>query len=346
MTRDVSYRVDVVRNGARFKSLRWDKTSAPNILFDSEAEIQASLAGEFMPEDDVDLLKDELRAVLISEGREESLGIFRAAAVREVKRGGGLRIAVEAYDRSWLLKNKRTEDLLHLSAGANYLDTVKKLLLEAGIVNVRATASASVLQADREDWGIGTEYLSIANQLLEEMGYWPIWFDAQGWAHLEPYAPPSSNRILYSYGPKNMRLKPMADDWEQESDIFNAPNVFICVCSNADRSGVLRAVSENTSLGSSKSIYRRGMRICQITKLNQVADQAALQTLADKQRNDSLFSAKTLSFQSPAEAGHGSGDVISISMPGIEGIYEEVGWSMELSPGAMMNHKAKRTVFI
>ena len=346
MTREVSYRVDVLRNGARFKSLRWDKDSAPNILFNSEAEIQASLAGEFMPDAEVDFLKDELKAVFISEGKEESLGIFRAAAVRELRRGGGLRISVEAYDRSWLLKNKRTENLLHLSAGESYLDTIKKLLLDAGIVNVRATASAAVLPADREDWGIGTEYLSIVNQLLEEMGYWAIWFDAQGWAHLEPYAPPSSNRILHSYGPKNMRLKPMADEWEQESDIFNAPNVFICVCSNADRSGVLRAVSENTSLGSSKSIYRRGLRICQITKLNQVADQAALQTLADKQRNDSLFSAKTLSFQSPAEAGHGSGDVISISMPGIEGVYEEVSWSMELSPGAMMNHMAKRTVFI
>lgn len=344
MTRDVRYRVDVIRNGARFKSLRWERGAAPNIIFDSDSAIQASLSGSFLPEEGVDLLKDELKAVLIADGREQSLGIFRVASLRESSRDGGMRLAVECYDRSWMLQATRTEELLHLEAGASYLDSIKKLLLQAGVSRVRAVPSTAKLAADREDWSIGTDYLSIVNQLLQEMGYWPIWFDADGWAHVEPYAPPSAGRIRHRYGPKSMRLKPMADDWEQESDFFDAPNVFICVCSNADRSGVLRAVSENNSLMSAKSIYRRGMRICQVVKVDQIADQAALQTYADRLRDESLLSAKTLQFQTPAEAGHGSGDVIGISLPGIEGIYEETGWRLTMEPGALMDHTAKRTV--
>ena len=342
MTRDIQYRVDVIRNGAAFAELRWKRGDEPKIIFDSEGEIQASLSGRFQPDKSVDLLKDELRAVISINGEEKSLGMFRVASLREV-RENGLWMQIEAYDRSWLLKSARTEQLLHLSAGSSYISAIKNLMLQAGIVWVRSKASTAVLASDRE-WGIGTDLLSIVNVLLGEIGYRPVWFDADGWAHLEPYITPSAAHIRHSYGPANMRLSRMASEWEQETDLFNAPNVFICVCSNADRSAVLRAVSENTSLSSAKSIYRRGMRIHDVVKVEQISDQAALQAYANKLRDESLLSTKTLSFSTPAEAGHGSGDVISISMPGIEGVYKEVSWNLSMAPGAMMNHTAKRTV--
>lgn len=340
--RDVRYRVDVIKNGAAFTALQWNRGEEPKLLFDSEGEIQASLSGRFMPNESVDFLKDELRAVISINGEEKSLGVFRVASLREI-RDKGLWLQIEAYDRSWLLKSARTESLLHLSAGSSYITVIKNLLLQAGIVWVRTKDSAAMLAADRE-WSIGTDLLSIANELLSEIGYRRVWFDADGWAHLEPYISPSAAHIRHSYGPANMRLSPMASEWEQETDLFEAPNVFICVCSNADRSDVLRAVAENTSLSSAKSIYRRGMRIHDVVKVDQIADQEALQAYANRLRDESLLSTKKLSFSSPAEAGHGSGDVISISMPGIEGVYQEVGWSLSMAPGAMMNHTAKRTV--
>lgn len=343
MTRDVQYRVDVIRNGAAFKSLRWQRNDEPRIMFDSEAEIQASLSGKFQPDAEVDLLKDELRAVISVNGEEKSLGIFRVASLREV-RGDGLWLQVEAYDRSWLLKSARTESLLHLSKGSLYISAIKALLLQAGIVWVRAVDSSATLAADREDWSIGTDLLTIVNELLSEIGYRPVWFDADGWAHLEPYTSAKAANIKHSYGPANMKVSRIAPEWDQETDLFDAPNVFICVCSNADRSAVLRAVAENTSYSSAKSIYRRGMRIHELVKVDQIADQEALQLYANRLRDESLLSAKTLNFSSPAEAGHGSGDVISISMPGIEGVYQEVSWSLSMAPGAMMGHTAKRTV--
>ena len=340
--RDIRYRVDVIKNGAAFAALRWEAGNAPRILFDSEGEIQASLSGRFLPDESVDLLKDELRAVISINGEEKSLGVFRVASLREAQDGSSW-LQIEAYDRSWLLKSARTESLLHLSAGSSYITAIKNLLLQAGIVWVRATDSTAKLAADRE-WSIGTNLLSIANELLSEIGYRRVWFDADGWAHLEPYITPSAVHIKHSYGPSNMRLSPMASEWEQETDLFEAPNVFICVCSNADRSAVLKAVAENTSLSSAKSIYRRGMRIHDVVKVDQIADQEALQAYANRLRDESLLSTKTLSFSSPAEAGHGSGDVISISMPGIEGVYQEVSWNLSMAPGTMMSHTAKRTV--
>lgn len=343
MTRDIKYRVDVLRNGAAFKPLRWQRGDEPSIIFDSESEIQASLSGKFQPDDEIDLLKDEIKAVMIENGQEKSLGVFRVASMKEIKSSGQW-IEIEAYDRSWLLKSARTESLLHLNAGSSYIATIRDLLTQAGIVWVRAVVSDAVLAADREDWSIGTDLLSIVNQLLGEIGYRPIWFDADGWAHLEPYKAASAANIKHSYGPANMRLSRMEPDWDQETDLFNAPNVFICVCSNADRSGVLRAVAENTSLSSAKSIYRRGMRIHELVKVDQVADQQALQIFADRLRDESLLAAKSLNFSSPAESGHGSGDVISISVSGLEGVYQEVGWSLKMAPGASMSHKAKRTV--
>ena len=136
----------------------------------------------------------------------------------------------------------------------------------------------------------------------------------------------------------------MAPDYSAGTDIFSAPNVFICTCANADRSATLTATAVNDSPVSSKSTIRRGMRICQQVKVNEIADQAALDAYAKRLVTESLLSTQTVEFSTLAEAGHGVGDIIAIDHPTIGGIYEETGWSLTLRAGELMKHTAKRTV--
>ena len=133
-------------------------------------------------------------------------------------------------------------------------------------------------------------------------------------------------------------------DYSAGTDIFSAPNVFICTCANADRSATLTATAVNDSPVSSKSTTRRGMRICQQVKVNEIADQAALDAYAKRLVTESQLSTQTVEFSTLAEAGHGVGDIIAIDHPTIGGIYEETGWSLTLRAGELMKHTAKRTV--
>ena len=57
-----------------------------------------------------------------------------------------------------------------------------------------------------------------------------------------------------------------------------------------------------------------------------------------------MLAARTITFQTLNEPGHGVGDIISIDDPELAGIYEETGWQLRLSPGELMTHTAKRTV--
>ena len=344
MTREISYKINVLRNGGIFSSLQWEAGDDPVVDMDSEAEIKSSFQGTFLVDEAIDLLQDELQPVIVVDGQETSLGVFSCATPGYSGDGGSRRVHIEAYDRCWKVQSTRAEGLLHFSAGTKYLDVVNQLLTGAGIVLVRKTDSSAVLPADREDWEIGTDYLSIINQLLREIGYRSLWFDAEGYAQLEPYTVPSSAAIKRKYSARDIRFRPMLTEYEEETDIFDAPNVFICICSNADRTGSLTATSVNNSPLSGKSVFRRGRRIVKVFKVDQIANQKALQSYADKLKFDSMMATRAVRFYAPAESGHGMEDVISIDHQDIGGIYVETGWSLTMAAGESMTINAKRTV--
>lgn len=346
MIRAVRYKIKALRNGVYLTELRWPSGSVPQISVKASGKLKSSLSGAFLPDEKINWLKDELQPCIVIDGVEQPLGVFRPTTISTSRRDGQTLINCEAYDRGWVVQAGKTEDILHLPAGAGYVDTIKALLAERGIGNVLAEVSASVLPADREDWAIGTDYLAIINELLGEIGYNELWFDADGFAHMERYKEPTAALIRRSYSARRgLRLRPMEADYRESTDVFNAPNVFICICDNADRSAVLKATAENASFGA-KSILQRGMRIPTVQKVSQIADQEALQLYADKLRDESLMGTREISFTVPAEGGHGVGDIISVEHEEIGGVYMETGWSLRLAAGEMLSISAKRTVII
>ena len=345
MTRELSYRVDVLRHGAVYDRLLWDASAgSPTIDCQKTAEIKRSMAGTFLVNDRVDLMSDELRPVMILNGKESPLGVFRVTGVQDLYTAYGKSWQLETYDRSWLCSAAKTENLLHISSGTKYMDAIKQLLTSCGIVNVIAVDSTATISHDREDWPVGTPYLTIINDLLRELNYRELWFDANGMAHLEPYKAPSAASIVRQYSRTDIRRLPFSPEMTGKTDIFNAPNVFVVVCSNGDFSKGYRAVAENDSPISSKSTFRRGIRIVQVVHVNQFSDMAALQGYANRLRDESMISNYQLNLEVPAEPGHGVGDIIGLDDPERGGIYEEASWSLTLGAGNMMRINAQKMV--
>ena len=133
-------------------------------------------------------------------------------------------------------------------------------------------------------------------------------------------------------------------DWSDEEDLFDAANVFVVTCSNPDLDAPMTATAVNDNPASRKSTFRRGMRIVTAQSVNNIASQDELQAYADRLRNESLMSTRTITFYTLAEGGHGVGDVIALTHDEIGGVYLETGWRMTLAAGELMTHSAKRTV--
>ena len=342
MIRSVNFRVDVLRDGVRLLSIPF--SSPPNILADSESEIKMSMSGSFVDNDMIDWLSDRLQPVVVIDGAEHPCGVYVPATMTSSSGEDGQRVTVEAYDLCYVLTLAKTETIYHISAGTGYLDAINTLMASAGIAMVQAAPSAAVLQTDREDWDVGTSYLTIINQLLSEINYRTIWFDANGCAVLEPALTPSADRIDHIYDATPVDSITHRDT-TTVTDLFDRPNVFIVICSNPDYDAPMTATSENNNAQSRLSIANRGMRIPQVYKVDNIASMDELQVYADRLRDQSMLATEVTTIQTAIVPDHGLFDVVALQHPAASGIYLETGWEFSMQAGTYMTHRLKKVVF-
>lgn len=344
MARNISFRYRILRDGGNFGLIEPIEGEWPTIRMDAGGQIKTSFTGTFAPPDfEIDWFRDEIRPELILDGESYPLGVFLPTTVSPERDATTESIRVEAYDRSWLAREMRAEEIPFFAAGTNYLQAVRSLLASCGIGLVSSTETDLSLTEPREDWNQGTSFLSIINKLLEEINYKSLWFDSQGMARLEPYETVSAANIRHTLDDRdvqNMILPTIS----RETDVFNAPNVFIVICSNPDKDGDMTASAVNTSPQSPLSVGRRGRRIVQVTRIDNVASQAELQAMADRQLTDSLVSGETIQVETGLLPGFGVDEITALRFGEIFTVCRETAWTMELSPGGVMKHTLERQV--
>lgn len=342
MTRLVDVRFIVTRDGSDYCELY--PKSAPTLRMEGDNSVKGTLSGEFVQDERIDWMRDKIRPELIIDGIVWPLGVYLPVSVRNKESETSKTAQIEAYDQGWQVQDVRTEGVLHISSGTNYIEAIKTLLTAAGIVIVIATPTSATLTEDREDWEPGTSYLEIINQLLDEINYNTLWFNQQGAAILEPESVPTAANIEHTINSDDPGCL-MLPGISNEVDLFNAPNVFVCVCSNPDKSGVMTATSENTNPQSALSIARRGRRIVQVTKVDNIASQAELEAYADLMRNESMITGETWQIQTALQPGHGVNDVVAFHHRDETSICIERAWSMSLTSGGIMTHTLKKVVY-
>lgn len=344
MSRKYDWRVDVVRNGATFTRLT--PLDEPTVDADADATIKMSFSGTFLWDDSVEWLSDELRPVQIIDGIDHPVGTFPVGTVADAYDANGIHsVSVEAYDRCLVLEQHKTETVRHFPKGESYINIVLSLLLEAGIMLHMTTPSDAVLATDREDWEIGTPYLTIINQLLSEISYEDIWFDARGYAVIRPERELSADNIDHRYGElENIRV--LQRPCSTETDIFDKANVFVVVCANPDLPEPLTATAVNDNPMSRLSTIRRGRRIVSVVQVDNIPDQAALEDYAGKLRLESMLAGEVATISTVNLPMHGIRDTVALMHPDINGLYQEVGWSLTLGLQQQMVHRLRRYAIV
>ena len=349
-SRQIDFRYKVLRNGADYGFLQ--AVSAPSIRCDKSAAIKMSFSGAFLPEArdtfgnviDVDYLSDEIEPILIIDGVEHKLGVFLPATVTPSESAGAAQVQIEAFDRCWRVRDVYSENLTYFAEGTPYLTAIESLLTQAGITTVLATPTAAVLAEAREDWNIGTSFLTIVNDLLAEINYNPLWFNQDGVAILEPASVPTAANIEHTLDADNVESL-IIPEISRQTDIYQAPNVFVAYCANPDKSGIWTATAENTNPQSPLSVQRRGRRIMKVERLDNIAAEALLQDYVDQKRNDSMISGETINIQTALLPGYGVADVVALHYGEISAVCIDRAWSMNLTVGGTMNHTLERVVY-
>lgn len=323
----IDFRFDVHRDGIKIGEAKSSLDEPAEIIMDDSAEIKIGLTCTLLHDEQFDFSIDTICPYISINGTWRQLGEFIPTTIETAQDYGFLVDHIEAMDRTVILQQSSIEDRISLSYNAKYIDVVRSLLAECGITYVIADEDESYLPFSREEWEIGTPYLDIINQLLGEINFHSIWFDASGVARLTRDKPISYRDITVNYN----RSSGIKKVYTKTIDMLNAPNVFICGVSNSDYQTPIYAKAENNFPYSKLSTYHRGRRIPIVELLSYTPNAESLQEYADRKMYNSMALNERLEFSTDLTKSHWMHEVIAIDTDDISGIYKETGWSMTLS---------------
>lgn len=345
MIRTVEILFRVVRDGADYSQLYPIANSTPTVYLDEKSQIRMALRGDFIdPGDTINLFTDRIRPVLCIDGEEHPLGLFLVASSRKVITATGHYLSIEAYDQCWMMQTIVVDDVFFYYHTRTYMFCIKDILDKTGIGLRLITDTSLGLTRDRYDWLPGTNYLTILNDLLDEINYAHLWFDMNGTAIIAPEPDPLSTPVKHILSENDIRSLLLLDA-QAESDYYSAPNVFVAACSNFEKKGI-NAVAMNDDMNSPFSVTRRGRKIYSVTRVKDVPDTTTLQAIAQKMANRSILRTEKITVKTGLLPDFGLNDIVGLEIDGEMSVCVERGWTMELIPGGTMTHKMERTAVI
>jgi hypothetical protein len=274
---------------------------------------------------------------------EFPLGIFLLSSPTRKDSNNNVYRDVEAYDGLLILRDDKFDTRYTVRAGTNYRQAVIDILASAGITKHNIEQTDKVLPVDME-FEPGKEKLEAINALLQAINYTPIHVDVYGYFTSMTYRSPSIRSAEYTY--KDDELSIIYAGMEEELDLFNVPNKWVVVCSNADQS--LFSTYTNDNPNSPTSTVSRGRTIVDYREVTDIADQQSLDAYVQRIAFEASQVYGKLTFETALNPLHDYMDVLQIeySALGINDKYVETGWTMPLKAGARMKHEVRKVVSI
>ncbi len=342
--RDIRFRFYIIRNGVRAGIL---PAVSGTVRYSAESEIQRTASFQFYGESGIDWLTDQIQPVMeIKTGvawAEFSLGYFIPSTPTREAEGNHISYTVEAYDRTIFVKEDCVTERTFYAKGTPYLDIVQQLIVSSGLGDAEVTPSGLTLPTDRE-FDIGTSKLEIINTLLSEINYLPLYINSEGSAVLRPYQEPSAERISYTYRADELSVLHSAAS--SVTDLYNVPNIFIAVVSNPEQEPI-SAMYVNDNPASELSTVRRGRKIVsELYKPDSINSQEELDAYIRRIAFDQSQVYEAASISTALMPIHEGREVLEIRHPEISGVFEEIGWEMDLQSGGSMSHSVRRIVQI
>lgn len=207
-------------------------------------------------------LLDQPSVRMTDEGREWEIGLIDKLAV---------------------LQDAAVEQPFSLPAGTVVTTAVRDLILSTGETRLAVTESAEKLASMRV-WEAGTSLIRIINDLLSDINYWALWTDGQGQFRVEPYVRPEYRPIMWDFHEGAASIH--TPEWVRVHDLGEVPNKVILISQAAEDEEALVATATNSNPESLTSTVTRGRVIAHVEDGVEVANQATLQSMAERKLLD------------------------------------------------------------
>jgi hypothetical protein len=320
--------------------------SAASIAFDSTASIMRTARFSMREDGDVDFMSARIRPVFglhmpSDVWAEWPLGVFVLSTPERSAERKNVTREIEAYDLNHVLKSGGIRQRLYYRTGTRYTDAVLYALTLAGIHRSNVIGAEDTLRADRE-YAIGTSWLDIINDLLAAINYTPIHPDENGIFEAYRMRDVELADIQFNYTTrKDSIILPGA---RAQTDYFNVPNVFIAYVSSPDLPA-MHSVYENNDPTSPYSTKNRQV-VVEKRALTDISTQRELDAYVRRWALDATAVPHDVSFPTGLMPMHGFQDVYQFDHErlGVNEIFKETAWDMDLVAGGVMNHAARMVI--
>lgn len=291
---------------------------------------------------------DGTRVLLAGQWIEFPLGVFLLSSPKKREEGNQVFRDVEAYDGIVILVEDKFTQRYHVPKGTKYTDAIIDILVNAGITKYNIDFSDKTLPNDIE-YEPGTEKTKPIADFLTAINFTPLWVDDYGYFTARKYISPADRDPDYRYEENEFSV--ITNGVEEELDLYSVPNKWVAVHTSADStSNVLSMISEytNSDPNSPTSTVSRGRTIVDYRKVEEIADQEALNAYVQRIAFEASQIFGKVRFQTAIMPFHGFQDVLYLvnESLGIDGKYAETAWSFALKPGAVMEHEVRAVIQI
>jgi hypothetical protein len=284
------------------------------------------------------MFSDRLRPVMTIDDVDYDFGEFMIVAAPLEDDGKEYCYNIEAYDETMMLKQSALTSRLFYPKNTKYMSIVSSLIANCGITRINYNDNDFRTNIDHE-FSVGTSYLTIINQLLDEINYAHVHAGENGYMYLEE----NKTKIAadYIYSDNNSAL---IDSIKKDTDIYSLPNVVIGYTSSPDALSSIRYQRTNNDPSSAISTVRRGYNVVETIELSDCPNYNVLKQVVNNRFNQVTQATETATVMTMPDGNHLFGSFVSIGEKGLNEIYREVGWSIEF--GGHMTHNLERRVFV
>lgn len=346
-SRDIRFKYHLLDSKDKFKK-ELKTVAGGSIDFASLATIKRTAKFSIQHDAEIDFLKDriqpyfEIRMPKTHNWLSYPLGVFLLKSPVQTDNYNKVWHDVEAYDKSVILIDDKVTSRYTVDAGTNYQTALIDLLTSAGITKHNIETTDKTLPVARE-WEIGTEKLTIFNDLCGEINYTSLVVDANGFFTSKKYESPENRAIEYTYEDNSLSI--IRPGVEKELDLWEVPNVWLAVVSNEEQPPLVSLYENDNGLNPT-SITNLGRRNVRLLEVDKIADQESLNSYVERiAHNASQVYGKSV-FETAIMPHHDYLNVLQLkySPQGIDDKYTETRWSLPLKAGAMMKHECRVVV--
>lgn len=292
---------------------------------------------------------DGTRVLLEGKWIEYPLGVYLLSSPKKTEVGKEVYRDIEAYDGIVILEEDKFIDRYTVRAGTKYTQAIIDILQGAGITKYNIGTSDKVLTSDIE-YEPGTEKTKPISDFLTAINFTALYVDEYGYFTAQPYVSPSDRDPDYRYVEDQFSV--VQNGVEEELDLYSVPNSWVAVYTSVDSTSqntiALTSTYTNTNADSPTSTVSRGRTIVDYRKVNEMADQAALDAYVQRIAFEASQIFGKVTFETAIMPFHGFQNVLYLENEtlGISGKYAETAWSFDLKAGATMSHSVRRVVSI